>query len=132
MRRSQRSDMVRSVLLSITVAVVLSACHKWVTVEPPDLALQEQVEEPIDDRDILRLRFDESDASIEGTLQSLAPDSIVIAKGSDQATVPRSTIAEVAVRRGDPAGTAATVLGSIIGGVLLLAAIYAASCDSFC
>ena len=132
MSRSQRSDMVRSVLLSITVAVVLSACHKWVTVEPPDLALQEQVEEPIDDRDVLRLRFEESGASIEGKLQSLGPDSLVVAKGINQATVPRSTVSEVAVRRADPAGTAATVLGSIVGGVLLLAAIYAASCDSFC
>lgn len=131
MRRTQRSYMVRSVLLSIAVAVFFSACHKWVTVEPPDLALQDQGEEPTGDRDLLRLRFEESDASVEGMLQSLGPDSLVIAKGSSQATVPRSTISEVAVRRGDPAGTAATVLGSIVGGVLLFGLIiWAGSCAS--
>jgi hypothetical protein len=121
--------MVRSIGLSLTAALILSACHKWVTVESPDLVLQEQVEEPVNDRDLLRLSFDESDASIEGTLQSLGPDSLVIVKRGSQATVPRATISEVAVRRGDPAGTAATVLGSIVGGVLLLGAIVAASCD---
>lgn len=129
MRRIQRSDLVHSVLLVTTGAVCLSACHKWVTVESPDLVLQEQVNEPVGDRDLLRLRFDGSDASLEGTLQTLEPDSLVIATGDSRATVPRSTVSEVAVRRGDPVGTAATVLGSIVGGVVLLGAIVAASCD---
>ena len=132
MRRTQRSYMVRSVLLSIAVAVFLSACHKWVIVEPPDLALQEQEEEPVDDRDLLRLRFEDSDASVEGTLLALGPDSVAVTKDNDQATVPRSTVSDVAVRRGDSAGTAATVLGSIVGGVLLLAAVFASSCEGFC
>lgn len=129
MHRTQRSVMVRGVIVSFTVTICLSACHKWVTVESPDLVLQEQVREPVDDRDLLRLRFNEGDASIEGTLQSLGPDSLVILKGDNQATVPRSTLSEIAVRRGDPAGTVATVLGSIVGGVVLLGAIVAASCD---
>jgi hypothetical protein len=119
--------MVRSVLLTIAVAVLFSACHKWVVVEPPDLVLQEQAEEPIDDRDVVRLRFEESGASIEGRLQSLGPDSLIVAKGSNQATVPRSTISEVALRRGDPAATAGVVLGSIVGAVLLLGVALATS-----
>jgi len=126
-RRTQRFNMVRSVLLFISAVAVLSACHKWVLVEPPDLALQEQGETPIDDRDVLRLRFEESDASIEGKLQSVGPDSLVVAKGSHQATVPRSTVSEVAVRRGDAAATAGVVLGSIVGAVLLMGVALAAS-----
>ena len=127
MHRTQRSYMVRSVLLSIAVAVLLSACHKWVIVEPPDHVLLEQVEEPIDDRDVLRLHFEESDASIEGKLQFLGPDSLVVAKGTSQATVPRSTVSEVAVRRGDPVASAAIALGSIVGVILLLGVALATS-----
>jgi hypothetical protein len=121
--------MVRSALFAITVAAFLSACHKWVVVEQPDLVLQEQAEEPIDDRDVLRLHFDDSDASIEGRLQSLGPDSLVVANGSNQATVPRSAVSEVAVRRGDAAATFGVVLGSLVGSLLLLGIIVAATCD---
>ena len=127
MHRTQRSCVVRSVLLYVGLAAFLSACHKWVVVEPPDLVLQEQAEAPTDNREVLRLRFEESDASIEGQLQSLGPDSLVVAKGSHQASVPRSTVSEVAVRRGDAAGTAGVVLGSIVGAVLLLGVAVAAS-----
>ena len=132
MHRTQRSYMVRSILLSIAVTAFLSACHKWVVVEQPDLVLQEQMEEPIDDRDVLRLRFEESDASVEGKLESLGPDSLVVAKGSNQATLPRTTVSEVALRRGDAAATFGVVLGSIVGGFILLAALYAATCEGFC
>jgi hypothetical protein len=118
---------VRSVLLSVGFAAFLSACHKWVVVEPPDLVLQEQAEAPTDNREVLRLRFEESDASIEGKLQSLGPDSLVVAKGSHQSTVPRSTVSEVAVRRGDAAGTAGVVLGAIGGAILLFVVALATS-----
>jgi hypothetical protein len=42
MGRIRRSDFARSSFMLLALTVWLGACHKWVEVAPPDLALEQQ------------------------------------------------------------------------------------------
>ena len=120
MDRIRRSDFARSFLLPLAPTFWLGACHKWVEVEPPDLALGQQAAKTAQDRDKLRLHIVESDGKVEGYLAELTQDSTILVTDDGRAGIPRVLIAQVDERRSDALGTVVLVLLPL-GLVLLFA-----------
>jgi hypothetical protein len=125
MHRNRRSEFTRSFLLPLALTVWLSACHKWVELESPQIALEEQADRPVQARDELRLLTEPEGISFEGNPIVIGPDSVVLAKGESRVSVPTQSIARVEARKSDAAGTAGLSAGVVVGlslGVVLLMA----------
>jgi hypothetical protein len=116
-------SLVRRALLSVTLVVVFSACHKWVEVAPPDIALQEQADKPVQDREALRLHIRDTGAKFDGDPVQIGPDSVVLAKDQRRIPILTEDVSKVEVRRGDALGIGGVGLLAAAGlfGVLLLA-----------
>lgn len=129
MDRIRRSDFARSFLLPLALTFWLGACHKWVEVEPPQLALQEQADKPVRARQELRLHIEPDGQSFEGSLVSIAADSVVLGKGEGRITVSTADVTRVDVRRTDTAASVALGFGIILGFFLAVSSIGFATAD---
>ena len=114
MNRIRRSALARSFLLPLAVTVWLSACHKWVEVEPPQLALQQQAATPVQARDELRLLTEPEGISFEGNPILITPDSVVLANDESRVSVPMESIARVEARKADAAGSIGLFAGVVL------------------
>jgi len=124
MHRVRRSAFARSFLLPLALTVWLAACHKWVELESPQIALEEQADRPVQARDELRLLTEPEGISFEGNPFVISPDSVVLAKGESRVSVPTQSIARVEARKADAAGTVGLSAGVVVGlslGLLLAA-----------
>ena len=119
MDRIRRSDFARSFLLPLALTFWLGACHKWVEVEPPDLALGQQAAKTAQDRDKLRLHIVESDGKVEGYLAELTQDSTILVTEDGRAALPTSLIVQVDERRSDALGSIALFLVPIVLALLI-------------
>jgi hypothetical protein len=105
----------------------LSACHKWVEVEPPSRAFQEQSELPVQSRDEVRLHIRSTEAKLEGDPLTIGPDSVVLAlRGGDRVSIAPADVTRVDVRRANTVGTIGLVAGIVLGGLVVLGAAAAA------
>jgi hypothetical protein len=117
------SDFARSCLPLLALSVCLSACHKWVEVEPPQMALQEQADKPVQARNELRLHVGEEGETFEGDpIHIFGADSVVLAKGAGRVTVATQEVTRVDVRRTDTAATLG--LTAAIAAVSIVAIAY--------
>jgi hypothetical protein len=105
-------------LLPLALTLWLSACHKWVEVEPPQLALQEQADKPVEVRQELRLHLEPDGKTFEGNPIIIDADSVVLVRSKGPITVSTVDITRVDVKQGDAAASLALGAGVILGGML--------------
>ena len=118
MRRFRRSSFVRSFVLPFALTAWLSACHKWVQVQPPSVELPAQASMPVDDRDELRLHLEPA-GTVEGTLWELTQDSVVLMNETAMVAVPVESVSRVDTRRSDTVAIVAIVAGVTAVAVLV-------------
>jgi hypothetical protein len=119
MNRIRRSSFARSFLLPFALTLWLSACHKWVDAGPPELALQEQADKPVQDRDRLQLHTEPDTATFEGDPILIGPDSIVLAKGDERVEIPTKEVVRVDVRKSNLLTTGGLVAIGVVIGLLI-------------
>lgn len=129
MDRIRRSDFARSFLLPLALTFWLGACHKWVEVEPPQLALQEQADKPVQARGILRLHIGPDGQTFQGNPIIIDADSVVLGRGEGPVTVSTADVTRVDVQQSDAAASLAVAAGAILGGILAAIVIALAVTD---
>lgn len=112
MPRSRPSPFVRGLAVVLGVTALLSSCHEWVPLEPVETSLRAQAYQPAADRDLLRLHLD-SGKNLEGILNTLSLDSLVLARKEGPISVPAETVQGVDVQEVGGVATGLAVLGGI-------------------
>jgi len=110
----RRSALARSFLLPLALTVWLGGCHKWVELESPQIALEEQADRPVQARDELRLLTEPEGISFEGNPILITPDSVVLANDESRVSVPMESIARVEARKADAAGSIGLFAGVVL------------------
>ncbi len=122
----RRSPFLRRVILPLTLLAFLSACHKWVPLEPP-VAQAIAEEEPGTVRVTLA-----DDSRVVLKEPRVSGDSLVAL--DDTVRVALDDVQQIEARRANTPATIGLVVGSIAAafGVLILALVIACSGESNC
>lgn len=112
MPRIRWSLFARDLAGALAVTALLSACYKWVPLEPVEASLRAQAYQPASDRDLLRLHL-ASGETLEGTLDTLVVDSLVLARDERPASIPMKTVEGVDIQEVNGVATGLAVPGGI-------------------
>ena len=123
MKRFRPSAFARSFLLPLSLTVWLAGCHKWVEVEPPQLALQQQADKPMQARDELRLHIGPDGQTFEGNPSIITADSVVLGRGEGPVTVSTADVTRVDKKQGDAAASLAVGAGVILGSLVAIVVV---------
>ena len=124
MPRLRHSVLVRRFLLPFSLILWLGACHKWGSVDSPELALRIEAEKPPEKRQDLRVYTSEGGEPFIGQLLDLARDTVVVSDGKSRMAIPTSDISRIDERRNDTLATVVAVgafAGLVAVGVAMVA-----------
>ena len=122
--RFSQNTFVHQVILPVTLAAFMSACHKWSTVEPG---------EPFAEEGTAELRISTADVYRVVVKQSSAVgDSVVGLVDGEPTSIALSEVKKVEVRKGDWVGTTLVVFGAAAGAFFAVVAVSCAESDYYC
>jgi hypothetical protein len=129
MYRVRRSVFARSFLLPLALLIWLSACHKWVPLEPPiEQAIAEEkpgtVRVTLANANPIGLKEPRiSGDSLVGVVEESYVERGKVRRSKRTVQIPLDSVQTIEERRTDTLATAGTVIGITIGAILVFWAV---------